>query len=407
MSFLRDFVFFNEGNECPREFLQWSGLAALSTMTNPGVFVRRGYFIFKPNLFICLIGEQGDGKTTAKDIAAKLIMKNFPTVPVFTAIITREAMVQYLGSDEATRAYGNSGTLTEYRPIGLFVNELKNFLSVNPTGMLDTLTDIYDREDFKVVTKNKGTDVVPNPYVVFIACETPDWIRWKMKDKVLTGGFARRVIYVHVIGNKKIIPEPYFLPEHEAAMNRCIAHLEVVRNLTGEFEWQADTKTFWDAWYHDTRKKSWSTSDPITRGFLKTMHVQVIKTAMLFALADYNPRLIITRDILDLAITSITDLIPNMGRLSEGVGLNPLAASTLHMIEYITQAGGQMPEKKLMQLMNRDMAPMQFHDSIRYLLDTEQLHRADAMIGGVQRSMLFTPARFRELKEQQNKPPQT
>lgn len=316
-------------------------------------------------------------------------------------------MTQYLGSDEAVRAYGSNGSMIEYRPIGLFINELKNFLSVNPSGMLDYLTDIYDREEFKVITKNKGVDTIPNPYIVFIACETPDWIRWKLKDKVLTGGFARRVIYVHVLDNPKVIPEPYFLPEHKEAMDRCIAHLEVVKSLTGEFSWGEGLQPFWDAWYRDMRRKARSTSDPITSGFLYTIHVQVIKTSMLFALADYNPKLIITRDILDLAIESISNLIPNMSRLSEGVGMNPMAASTLHIIEYINQAGGQMPEKKLMQLMNRDMAPLQFYDAIRYLTETEQIVKADALIGGVQRSVLFTPARYKELKEQQQKPPQT
>ena len=35
----------------------------------------------------------------------------------------------------------------------------------NPIGMIDFFTDVWDQEVFRVETKNKGTDIILNPYV--------------------------------------------------------------------------------------------------------------------------------------------------------------------------------------------------------------------------------------------------
>ena len=160
-NFIADYLVYNQGNEVPRNFHIWSALATLSAVVNRKVYIRQGYFTHRPMLYVCLIGEQGDRKSTAKDIARDILVDVFPNMPIAGSVTTREKITQYLGSDEAARTYmDEKGELIDYRPYNMYINELKNFLSVNPSGMIDFLTDIYSRDYFKVETKHVGTDVI-------------------------------------------------------------------------------------------------------------------------------------------------------------------------------------------------------------------------------------------------------
>ncbi len=197
MAFLKDYLFYNEQNECPRDYHIWSALVILAAAAGRRVYWRRGYSDMHPMLYVTLVGKMGTRKSTAKDIAMDLFCEALPDVPLGSATQSKEQIVQFLASPECMRAMNINGEPIEYRPMMFFVNELKNWLAYNPGGMIAFLTDIYDRKYFDAGTIKRGLEKIVNPCINILACETPEWIIDQLKLKIISGGFQRRMLYVY------------------------------------------------------------------------------------------------------------------------------------------------------------------------------------------------------------------
>ncbi|MCI0481045.1 MAG: hypothetical protein L0213_05605, partial [Candidatus Dadabacteria bacterium] len=292
------------------------------------------------------MAEQGERKSTAKDIARDILVEAFPDLPIAPSVTTREAITKFLGGDESIRSFTDEGgTLVEYHPYVLFVKELKNFLSVNPGGMIDFLTDIYDRPHFIVETKNKGTDVIVNPSITFLACETTSWMIKKYKEDLITGGFSRRVNVIYEPENLTIIPRPMPPPGSEDLLKRIKEHLLKINSIVGRFEWTREGEKFFDDWYAHNRHTL--PTDPVLRGYRRTKDVQLLKVAMLLALCEEEPKLVLTKDLLEVALATLDAAEKNLPKLTMSAGRNELALPQQRVLELISAHGGEMPEKQV------------------------------------------------------------
>ena len=293
MSFIRTYLEYNSGNEVPRNFHIWAALSLISAVASHKVYVNQGYFKHRANIYTCLVGEQGDRKSTAKDIARDILVETFPDLPVAASVTTREAITKYLGGDDSLRAYTDErGVLIEYHPYVLFINELKNFLSVNPGGMIDFLTDIYDQKMFKVETKNKGIDIIYNPILTVLACETPNWIVRKFKEDLISGGFSRRMLMVYERETPEPKPRPFPPQGSDLMLSSIKDHLRMVNTIVGCFKWTDGGGKMFDEWY--IKNKHTLPVDPVMKGYFKTKDVHLLKVCMLLALCEPEPKLLLS-----------------------------------------------------------------------------------------------------------------
>lgn len=400
--FLRIYLEYNAGNEVPRNFHIWSALSLLSATANHKVYISQGYFIHRANIFACLVGEQGDRKSTAKDIARDILVETFPDMPVAPSVTTRERITQFLGSDESIRTYKDeNGVIVEYHPYVMFINELKNFLSVNPGGMIDFLTDIYDRKHFKVETKNKGIDTIENPCLTVLACETPVWIIRKMKEDLITGGFSRRMIMVYEREQGEAKPRPQPPSNARDLLQRIQAHLKKVSLIIGGFKWTPDGAEFFDKWYVENKRTL--PTDPVMRGYRKTKDVQLLKICMLLALCEEEPKLLISGDLLEAGLALLDSIEMNMPRLSIAAGRNELAVPQQRVLELLEANGGEMPEKVLLRETSKDLSPQEQYSVLRFLAETEQIVKVPRKVGEVNRVYIQTRERvLKDAKQRSN-----
>lgn len=375
MSIIKDYLFFNEGNEAPRNYHTWVFLSVMSTLVGRKVWINRApeghkaYSMLFCNLYGCLVGSQGARKTTAKDVGYDLLREVGPDVPVSAESMSKEAITQFMAQDPQMRTFTDkNGVITEYRPMAFFVTELKNFLSINPVSMIDFLTTIYDRKFYDVITKNKGTDTIVNPYVVFLACETPEWIINRLKESIISGGFSRRCVYVYELERERRITFPGYNAEQEAALVRVKLHLKALRKVVGEFKWDPEARKFYDHWYQTLKMPD----DPLMKGYYESKHDQVLKIAMLLALSEDLVNLILKVDHIKAALIFLDSIEPNMAKLSAGAGRNELAHPTVKLLEKLEQAGGLLPEKTLARLAQADMDPREIWSVFNHLTNTEQ-----------------------------------
>jgi hypothetical protein len=317
-----------------------------------------------------------------------------PNAPLGANVQSREKIMELLASADGTRTYTDeTGTAVECHPMSFFINELKNFLSINPTGMIEFLTDIYGQKYFRNSTLKHGEQIVPNPCVNILACETPEWIQDKLKMRILSGGWSRRMVYIYDLDARERIPFPEPTLEGIAARERCVNHLKSIKVLVGPFEWDPLAKEFFAKWYKELPVPD----DPIMRGYYSSKQDQMLKLAMGLCLAERTPRLYLTVPHLEVSIATLDQIEDNLPKLSLAAGRNELAIPQQQLMELIETHGGWYPEKWVLRDSTQFLDPGEQYTVIRFLIETEQLYRGSAIYpleGTVMRVMLCTKVKY-------------
>jgi hypothetical protein len=393
-TFLQDYLIYNSGNECSRNYHIWSALVTVAATTGRRVSCRWGYFDIHPNLYVVLVGKQGFRKSTAKDIARDMFAEACPNIPIGASVQSREDIVKFMASEACLRAYTDeTGSPIEYRPIVFFVNELKNFLSIDPGKMIEFMTDIYDRKFFDASTIKHGLQKIVNPCVNFLACETPVWIIDKLKSNIISGGFARRVIYVYETTRGPRITFPTITDEAKAARERCILHLQKLPEICGEFVWTAGAREFYNKWYQGIKPPE----DEVMAGYYESKHIQMLKVAMCLALMAPVPKLELTEELLRIALVLLDEIEINMPKLSVAAGRNELAIPQQRIMELLQEAKGFMREKQLKILLGKDLTPMEQMSLLTHLTrETGQLTKAVVYRNGTPFTEIWLTDAFNE-----------
>lgn len=399
-NFLADYLKYNEGNECPKSYHIWSAFCVLSSVISRRVYIDQGYFRVHANLYVCLVGKQGNRKTTAKDIAYDLLRDTHPEIPVSGESMSKEAITKFMAADEQLLVFTDEkGMPVEYRPLSIFATELKYFFSINPVAMTDFLTAIYDRKKLDVITKNQGTDTIINPYVVFLACETPEWLVARLKDSVLSGGFLRRLILVNETELGIRIPFPEVTAEASAAWARVKTHLKGLTRFSGPFTWTPEAREWFSKWYVNLKIPA----DPILAAFYGSINDQLLKICMLITLCDYDcKKLVLTVDVLQVGLQILHNLEKTIPRLSEGIGKSELSSSVMQVLDVLDSVGGEIAEGKLHGLVFNNLPrPNDFEEVLKQLERQDKIRRANLTRGGVTKKMVLTLARSQQIAEKQ------
>src|SRR4051812_47319024 len=79
MGYLKDYLYYSSGDECPEPYKIWSALSLFGAVLGRKVWNMHGdYFQILPNLYVCLVGDAGSGKSTAKNVSKKIFTREFP-----------------------------------------------------------------------------------------------------------------------------------------------------------------------------------------------------------------------------------------------------------------------------------------------------------------------------------------
>lgn len=357
-NFINDFLAYNVGTECPTNYLRWSAISALAIAAGRRFILRQGRLMVRPNLYIALIGEQGNRKSFAKDQTRDLITEALVDYPVSADITSRDDLIKLLASDKTCRFYvTHERAETEWHPVACCINELKHFLSYLPSSMISFIVDIFDRPIYKCSTIKRGVEEVPEPCLNILACETPDWMIENLKLGIITGGFGRRFIIVYETeGTGKPIALPYLPSDADTLWRRMKDHLALIYNMPGqEFKWEPDAQAFFVQWYETAWRNR--PDDPLMRGFMRTKDQMVLKVTIALALAEYKPSFVITKELIVNALMMFAGIEPNMPRLYIAAGRNELAVPQQRLMELLERNDGWLLHKDLMIKVDKDLDP--------------------------------------------------
>ena len=368
MSFIKDFLEYNAGNEAPTPFVLWASYGMLSAAMGQRVTYTEGAIKVTANIYILLVGPSGARKTFARDQAVDLLQEAIPDIPIAGDNETYQGIISYLDSDKSARYYLNKrGISTEYKPYCIWAPELMDYLQNNPVGMVAFLTNIYDRKFYTYRLKNEDK-LLANPSVMMCACSTPEWLTDQLKAKQFAEGYGRRTIVVCHEGIKR--KRPTLSENEKLAGKRCIDRLKQLAKLSGEFTMTEEAdKFFWQEWYPSLKEPD----NKFLKNWYSTLHINVLKCAMLTAVSEGDD-LVITIDHLQLVIDLLMEIQQKLPMLTNLIGRSEIAVPAQHVLSVIRNNGGVMPEKLLKIKTITDFKnPQEQYHVFQHLISTGQV----------------------------------
>lgn len=349
MSFLQDYKIYSSGNEAPEIFHEWAALSTLACFVSRKVWAPQGFLTVIPNLYVLFVGNPGNGKSTAMKIGQDLVRGLEKYCPIVPSSITKEALTQEMGAKDSTykRTYSWQNQTHEYVPALIFANELVTLLGTDPLGMIKFLTDIWDEPtEFKVKTKNKGSDHIPQPFVNLLGCMTPETTSNLLKESIISGGFARRCIFVYAQRRGNPVPRPITTVEQLEARDRCIKHASLLCHVAGTFTWDKEAEVVFDQWYYKNHEFVQRNADLWMNGYYTSKSNLVIKVAMLLALSE-SVDLVLLPQHITRALEMLARNEVDMHRVFDGTGRNPEATVASHIMTMLEQHSGVVPLKQV------------------------------------------------------------
>lgn len=400
--FMSDYVLYHSYYEIPRNYVFWSAIATVGAVVNRKVHYRHGDIVIHGNVYVMLVGPQGNGKSVSCDFAKRFFKLACPSYHIGASTQSAEDIVSNMAKEDFPRGYTDElGNKTFFSGYAFFMNEFKNFIAYAPSRMLAFLTDIYDRVDpFDSSTIKRGVESIVNPSLNILACENPDWLINNLKNDIVSGGFSRRIIYVYELDRAE--PKAFIDLDPAAvdARDRIVRHLQAASSIVGQFKWTDSGRKWYRPWYNHKQRNL--PANPLMAGYIGTKHVQLFKVAMLLDCVSPKPMLLFTDELLQLAV-SFLDLIElNMPRLSQAAGRNELAAIQQRVLELILQAGGFMSEKDIKRHVEIDCNWSETASLLRHLEETDQIARQMWKLpSGKEEWVIYLPGKKEELVKQQ------
>lgn len=404
MSFIHDYVTFTANTESPPDYHKWCCLSSLSVLAGRRFWFRLGPITYYPNLYVVLVGHPGVKKSSALDRSKDLI-RTVGCCPIAAAQATKEYIARAMSHEKfpGKRYFKDNGVMVEYNQYAIFATELTQFIGVNPLSMLDFLTTVYTEKVYDCDTKGQGSDLVVGPYITLLACLTPEMMKGYIKMNILTGGFARRTIFVYGSPGA-IVPFPEFTKDMMDAQTRLIDYGKQLQAQNGEFLMDEAGKLWYENWYTELHKNITEIAKPSTEGYYRTRHEILFKAGMLVSLSESltNRTLSSTH----FALVENQFLKPyekNLERVFEGAGINPNAGAAAQICRMLEALDKPMPRKTLESLFYDQVTSLSdLRDTISHLVSVGRLkERTISIEGRLLGSALGTPAAMTKFTDSQ------
>lgn len=373
MSFLRNYSIMTSGNESPIVYHNWAALSTLSSLISRRAWVDMGIFTVYPNMYVLFVGMPGIKKSTAMDISLRML-QSLHDIPISPPSVTKEALTQMMAEEDSPcqKAFKINENLHHYTHLSLYCNEFATLLDAggNAPGMIGFLTDVWDRDEFEVRTKNKGIDTIKGPYITMLGCLTTETMNNLASTRIISSGFSRRCIFVYSDDFGTPVPIPRITEEQKLARNACIKRAKEILELKGEFQMASAALAWWDKWYKENFKARAEEKNAIFQGYLQSKAGYVLKVAMLISLSESN-NLQLEPEHLSAALQFLEDIEPDMMRVFEGAGRNELAPIASSIKTMILASKKPVTRKLIHKTFHKDADPKEMDNVLDHLVNTE------------------------------------
>lgn len=333
--------------ETPQSWLWWSFLSCISAAAgnNYHLTTLKGDLIYRPNLYIMLLGESGLGKGFPIN-RAKLLVDKAQVTRVIAGRSSIQAIVQELSR---TRTAEGKAPITDSR--GFIINgELSTAIIQDPDS-LTILTDLYDghyNPEWTNLLKGDGAEKLKNPYITALFGSSPAHFYDSIPQANIEGGYIGRNL---IIFEEKRSQDVDLLDTGEVKEGdkfdeyitpKYVPHLQKINQKKGQLKPSDEARELFNAW-----RRKWRASQTHDKtGFLNRVPDHVLKVSMCLSLAEWDFNGEIEQYHIESAIEKVTSLVYANKRTTEGRGPDPLAAATKLVLDYLIAAENQTMNRK-------------------------------------------------------------
>jgi hypothetical protein len=366
VSWVEDLVQENQTVETPDSWIYWSLLWCISSAAANAYTLRtlKGNLLYYPNLYIILMGESGLGKGYPVNLAKRLLQE-----ANITRVIAGRSSIQAIIKEGATtRSEQGKAIITDSR-MAVVNGELSTAIIQDPDS-LTILTDLYDRNynsSWTNLLKGDGAEKLKEPYITCLFGSSPAHFYDSIPQHNIEGGYIGRnlVIYeekrskdVDLLDSEKEIVDEDRFTSH--IVPKYVPHLIKIASNKARLIPDEAARHVFNLWRKEWRGTQAQYNDKT--GFINRVPDHVLKVAMCLALARYEHNTIIIESDMREAITKISGLIYASAKAAEGGGLDPLAAQTKRVVNFLIQA----PEN---QILRKDLLVRGYGDYDTITLD--------------------------------------
>lgn len=352
---LTSFVDGAKWGEAPIYMYFWVGVATIAAALRRKVWMDMGEFTWYPNLYTLIVAPPGIvAKSTTADIGIKLL-EEVPGIHFGPATLTWQAL--YDAFSEVGEEFQIPGLDRMETQFPLVINSSEFGITLNPkdTEMIDQLVHIWDGRKMSKRTRKDGELIIKTPCLNLIACTTPSWIAENVPQYLIGGGLTSRMLFVYAEKKERYIayPKDHMPPDNDKRRAILTRDLERISQMCGEFQLTPDAKAWGCEWYeHFHKVEALQIDKTILGGYIARKQTLTHKVAMCLS-ASAGDSLIITRQMLERAVSLVSELEQHMPYVYSKIGMSDGANASLQIIAFLDRYNGKAPFTLLYRYMHK------------------------------------------------------
>jgi len=323
-----------EDTEAPRDFWLWGGLFTLCSALQRRVWLPYGLEPIYPNLYILLVAPPGKCRKAGPPTLAKKMLKK-AGIPVSIDSFSKRDFTKELAELGKTEHFTIGKEMHAQTPIALISKEMSDLLAVDPKGMIEVLTTLFDSHDeWEYGTSGQGHDKLYGVCVSCFIATTPSWLASNLPQEAIGGGFTSRFAIITGYDKYKRVAIPN-IPSKDL-YGELLHDLSIVAMLSGEFQWTPDSKQFFKDWYNTLDDKVNETKDERLHSFIERMHAIALKVSIAIRVSYSNDLTITLPDIeaatelLETVLKTAGDALGGHGRSITSVDIELIMRQIKH-----------------------------------------------------------------------------
>lgn len=375
---INSYIEYTRDTESAAIFHKWVSISAIGSALRRKVHFRFGRIRVYPNLFVILVSEPGIARKTQAINYGEEILNDITGVTISADAITPQALLEDL-EEAADDSLMPDNTVFRHSSLSILSGEFESFLGQRKENskMIVTLTDLFDckTRPFKYRTKHAGSNIVPHVFLNMIAATTPESLANALPSTAIGGGLTTRMIFIWAEDKEKKVDVPELTKRMRELKQLLIQDLSIISRIAGSYNFNPESRQWWADFYHsyDERDPKRICKDPAFNGWYSRKPLFIIKVGMIVAASHSNDRIVTTQDF-ERAKEYIEEAEHLMGKTFTAIGRSEITAD-VDLVRNVIERHNNISEKKLLQMVWRDVDARKFDNVISTLLRSGDVRR--------------------------------